>query len=73
MLQVRLPAYLRSSPTKAIIPTSLYPDRDLASSRARNVVVNPDKLHQELKAKIDKAQCHYQGPAFVKAKFLWTT
>ena len=90
MLQVRLPVYLCSTLTKAIIPTStLHPERDLASSRARNLVVNLDKLHQELKVTIAEAQHRYQGPAdsrrmppptfsvgqqaFVKAKFFRTT
>ena len=68
---------------------TLHPDRDLASSRARNLVVNLDELHQELKATIADAQRRYQGPAdarrmpapsfsvgqqaFVKAKFFRTT
>ena len=68
---------------------TLHPDRDLASSCARNIVVDLNELHQELKVTIAEAQCHYQGPAdsrrmppptfsigqqaFVKAKFFRTT
>ena len=29
----------------------------------KKLVVNLDELHQELKAIIPDAQCHYQGPA----------
>ena len=68
---------------------TIHPEHDLASSHAKDLVVNLDKLHQELKDTIAKAQCHYQGPAdskhmpapnfiigqqaFVKAKFFCTT
>ena len=38
-------------------------EHDLASSHAKDPVVNLDKLHQELKATIAEAQCHYQGLA----------
>ena len=64
-------------------------ERDLASSRAKDLVVDLDELHQELKATIAEAQLRYQGPAdakrmlapqfnighqaFVKAKFFRTT
>ena len=60
-----------------------------ASSHAKDLVVDLDELHQELKATIAEAQLRYQGPAdakrslapdftvgqqaFVKAKFFWTT
>jgi len=68
---------------------TVHPERDLASSRAKDLVVNLDDLHQELKATIAEAQRRYQGPAdakrmpaphfavgqqaFVKAKFFRTT
>ena len=68
---------------------TIHPERDLALSCARNLVVNLDELHQELKSAISKAQLQYQGPtdakrspalnftigeqAFVKAKFFHTT
>ena len=68
---------------------TVHLERDLASSHAKNLVVNLDKLHQELKATIAEAQKHYQIPAdakqmvlpaftigqqaFVKAKFFCTT
>ena len=87
MLQVQLPAYLHSLPTKANF--TFHPDRDLTFSCARNLVVNLNELHQELKIKIAEAQHRYQGPAdsrrmppptfsvghqaFVKAKFFRTT
>ena len=68
---------------------TVHPEQDLASSRARDLVVNLDELHQELKSAISKAQLRYQGPtnakrspapnftlgeqAFIKAKFFCTT
>ena len=68
---------------------TIHPERDLASSRVKDLVVNLDKLHQELKATIAEAQLRYQGPtdakrtptpnfivgeqAFVKAKYFRTT
>ena len=68
---------------------TVHPERDLASSHARDLVVNLDELHQELKSTISKAQLQYQGPtnakrllapnftigeqAFIKAKFFCTT
>src|SRR6185369_13151612 len=68
---------------------SIHPERDLASARARQFVVDLDELHQELKTAISEAQKRYQGPAdarrtpppplrigdqvFVKAKFFRTT
>ena len=68
---------------------TIHPKRDLASSCARDLVVNLDELHQELKSTISEAQLRYQGPAdakrlpapnftvgeqaFVKAKFFRTT
>ena len=68
---------------------TVHPKRDLASSHARDLVVNLIELHQELKSAISEAQLRYQGPAdakrspapnftigeqaFVKAKFFHTT
>ena len=68
---------------------TIHPERVLASSCARDLVVNLDELHQELKSAISEAQLQYQGPAnakrspapnftvgeqaFVKAKFFCTT
>ena len=68
---------------------TVHPKHDLASVHAKDLVVNLDKLHQELKTTIAKAQRRYQGPAdakrmpapdfiirqqaFVKAKFFCTT
>src|SRR6185369_3149119 len=68
---------------------SIHPERDLASARARQFVIDLDELHQELKTAISEAQKRYQGPAnarctpppplhirdqvFVKAKFFRTT
>lgn len=68
---------------------TVYPERDLASTRARDFAVNLDKLHSELREHIAKSQKRYQGPAdarcapppdfkvgdkvFVKAKFFHTT
>jgi hypothetical protein len=42
---------------------SVHPERDLASSRAKDFVVDLDELHQELRKHIADAQRHYQGPA----------
>src|SRR6202522_1278917 len=68
---------------------TIHPKQDLASTQAKNLVVNLDKLHQELKTIIAEAQLCYQGPAdlrrmspplfkvgqqaFVKAKFFCST
>ena len=68
---------------------TIHPERDLASSRAKDLIVDLDELHQELKATIAEAQRRYQGPAdakrmqppefivgqqaFVKAKFFRST
>ena len=68
---------------------TIHPERDLASSRAKDLVVDLDELHQELKSTIAEAQLRYQGPAdarrtpapnfvvgeqaFVKAKYFRTT
>jgi hypothetical protein len=68
---------------------TIHAERDLASARAKDLVVNLDELHQELKTTIAEAQRRYQGPAdakrmpsptfsvgqqaFVKAKFFRTT
>ena len=68
---------------------TIHLECDLASSCAKDLVVNLDELHQELKTTISEAQRHYQGhanahqipapdfivrqQAFVKAKFFCTT
>ena len=68
---------------------TIHPKRDLASSHARDLVVNLNELHQELKSTISEAQLWYLGPtdakrslapnftvgeqAFIKAKFFRTT
>ena len=68
---------------------SIYPERDLTSTRAREFVVDLDELHQELRKQISAAQCRYQLPAdakrslapdfkvgdkvYLNAKFLRTT
>ena len=68
---------------------TVHPERDLASSHARDLVVNLNELHQELKSTISEAHLRYQGPAdakrslapnftvgeqvFIKAKFFCTT
>ena len=68
---------------------TIHPKRDLTSSCAKDLVVNLDELHQELKTTVSEAQLRYQGPAdarhipapnfsigqqaFVKAKFFRTT
>ena len=40
---------------------TVHPERDLASSCARDLVVNLNELHQELKSTISEAQLQYQG------------
>jgi hypothetical protein len=68
---------------------TIHPERDLASARAREYVVNLDELHQYLKTSMKEAQERYQGPAdrrrlpgpeisigdyvFVKAQYFRTT
>ena len=42
---------------------TIHPERELASSRAKDLIVDLDELHQELKATIAEAQLRYQGPA----------
>ena len=42
---------------------TVHPERDLALSHAKDLVVNLDELHQELKSTIMEAQLRYQGPA----------
>ena len=42
---------------------SVHPERDLASTRAKNFVTDLDELHQELRTRIAEAQQRYQGPA----------
>ena len=45
---------------------TVHPERDLTSSCAKDLVVDLDELHQELKATIAEAQLRYQGPADAK-------
>ena len=68
---------------------TVHPERDLASARARNFVMDLDELHQELRKHILDAQRQYQlsadsqrlpapefktgSQAFVKAQFFHTT
>ena len=68
---------------------TVHPERDLTSALARDLSVNLDELHTELKDQIAEAQKQYQVPAdrrrlaapafnigesaFVKAKFFRTT
>ena len=68
---------------------TIYPERDLASAKARDFVVDLEQLQSELRKQISEAQRRYQGPAdarrapppeikvgdevFVKAKFFRTT
>jgi hypothetical protein len=68
---------------------TVHPERELASQRAREFVVDLDELHTELHSQLSTAQKHYQGPAdrrrtpapdfkvgeqaFVKAKNICTT
>ena len=68
---------------------TVYPERDLASARARDFAVDLDELHSVLKSEIGRAQKRYQASAdthrlrppdfkvgdkvFVKAKFFRTT
>ena len=68
---------------------TIHPECDLASSCAKDLVINLDELHQELKTTISEAQRHYQGhadacrmpapdfivgqQAFIKAKFFCMT
>ena len=42
---------------------TVYPERELASQRAKDFVVNLDKLHTNLREHIASAQKRYQGPA----------
>jgi len=42
---------------------SVYPERDIASSRARDFVLNLDELQDTLKEEIAKAQRQYQPSA----------
>ena len=42
---------------------TIHLKHDLASSCAKDLMVNLDEFHQELKATIAEAQCHYQGLA----------
>ena len=45
---------------------TIHPEHDLTSACPKDLVVNLDELHQELKVTIAEAQCHYQGPANTK-------
>ena len=45
---------------------SVYPERDLTSTRAREFAVDLDELHQELRKQISAAQRRYQLPADAK-------
>ena len=67
----------------------MYPERDIASSRAHDFVLNLDKLQGMLKEEITKAQRQYQPFAdshqqqpldfqvgqlvFVRSQYFWTT
>src|ERR1700675_3221500 len=42
---------------------SIHPERDLASTRAKDFVIDLDDLHQELCTRIAEAQQRYKGPA----------
>ena len=42
---------------------TVYPERELASVRAREFVTDLDELHAELRIQMTKAQARYQGPA----------
>ena len=89
-LRVLLLEYLCSLLNKGYhLNLTVHPKWDLASSHARDLVVNLDELHQELKSAFSKAQLQYQGPtnakrslapnftvgeqALIKAKFFHTT
>src|ERR1700731_1548207 len=68
---------------------SVYPEREVTSVHARELAVDLDELHQELRTQIANAQHRYQGPAdthrapalefkvraqvYVKAKYFRTT
>jgi hypothetical protein len=41
----------------------VHPERELASQRAHEFIVNLDKLHAELRSQLSATQKHYQGPA----------
>ena len=45
---------------------TIHPERDLASAQAKDLVVDFDELHKELKTAISDAQLRYQGPANAK-------
>ena len=42
---------------------TVHPERELASQRAREFVVDLDELHTELRTQLTAAQKRYQGPA----------
>ena len=68
---------------------TVHPEREVSLARARELAVNLDELHQELRNEIAEAQRRYQGPAdkrrtpapefklgnlvYVKAKYFRTT
>ena len=45
---------------------TIHPESDLDSSRAKDLIVDLDELHKELKSEIAEAQLRYQGPADAK-------
>ena len=45
---------------------TIHPEQDLASSHAKDLVIDLEELHQELKKTIAEAQLRYQGPADAK-------
>ena len=83
------PGFPCSSLIKAHPNITIHPECDLASSCTKDLIVNLDELHQELRATIVEAQLCYQGSAdakrmpalqfaigqqaFVNAKFFHTT
>ena len=45
---------------------SVYPERDMTSTHARDYAVDLESLHQYLRKEMANAQQHYQGPADAK-------
>ena len=41
---------------------AIYPERELASVKAREYVIDLEELHAELRTQMAKAQACYQGP-----------
>ena len=68
---------------------SVFPERDMTSTQARDYTIDLDSLHQFLQEEMANAQKCYQGPAdarrspapdfkvgdqvYVKAKYFWST